>query len=332
MSTSFDILIASFNRSKDLKACLESVMRQKTQSYSNIHLLLLRSDIESNKVISEVKVSGIGVELVDAIPPPGKSRNLLVEASSGEFKLFLDDDVELTENYLEEASKILTGNEFDVFGGSDSSIEKSSFKQEVIASVLGSYFVMGPTAIRHSKGKTKFKATEIDLTLCNLWVRSSLFEENTFDEVIMRCEENILLDHFAQHGVKMGYFSELTVKHKRRENFIDQAAIQYKSGYFRGVSFFMEGVKFKPLFLLPIVTGLLIILMPLIDFKISFSLIVLHTLFTIAVGINIFYKTNNILSLPLTWMYTVIIHVFFSIGIVCGSTVGLKGRFVDRKY
>lgn len=331
MNLSYDILIASFNRSEVLERCLKSITKQRCNNSHQLYILLLKTDIESKEIIRKQNMSGIEVVEVDTLPTPGKSRNILSAKSTSQFVLFLDDDVELPIRYLEEAEKVLLANEFDIFGGADSEKTNLSFNQEVLANILASYFVMGPTARRHHTMSTKTRATELDLTLCNLWIRRSLLEKISFNEEVKRCEENILIDSLqTKEGASVGYISELVVKHLRRENVLDQIKIQFKSGYYRGVSFFLPNVVFKKMFIIPIFVGLILFISPLLEQSFLFVLFLIHFLLTLTLGIQTFFQTNNIIALPLTWLYTAVIHVFFSLGIFIGVLKGAKGKYFGK--
>jgi GT2 family glycosyltransferase len=332
MDFTFDVLIASYDRPEVLKTCLESIESNKRNELKNILVLTQGEDIETIKLVRSFS-NKLPVKLITSETklPPGASRNLLVKNSNAEYLQFLDDDAYLSNDYYTYFFDFINNQNFDVLGGTDQSPHNGNLKQKVLGKVLGSRFVMGPTSKRHSsKNKVELHAGEVDLTLCNLWIKKEVFTQgnNFFNESIMRCEENIFLEKLKQSDYRMLYVPELYVHHKRRDHLIDQGKIQFKSGYYRGLAFHIDKNTFKPFFLFPMLTGFLLTFFPYLPEQLQIGLILLHSFFAVITSLNIMVELKSLESFFLSWAIIIIVHVFFSIGIFFGS---VKGKFINGK-
>jgi GT2 family glycosyltransferase len=327
MDFTFDVLIASYDRSEILKTCLKSIELSKSKYLVKVIVLTQREDLETIEIIKLFSHSLPVVPLiVDKKIPPGASRNYLVQNSTSKFLQFLDDDAFLPEHYYSEFFKFIETQPFDILGGPDQSPIDGSLQQKVLGKILEASFVMGPTSKRHSiKSEVLLNASEVDLTLCNLWIKRDIFIKGNhcFDENILRCEENLFLEQLQQSKYKMLYVPQLYVFHKRRDHLIDLAKIQFKSGYYRGITFFLDRNTFKNFFMFPILTGFLLTVFPYLPETLQLGLILLHSVLAIVISLNVMVELKSVKSFFLSWLMIIIVHFFFSVGIFFGS---VKGR------
>ena len=184
---------------------------------------------------------------------------------------------------------------------------------------------MGHTFARHSK-QTKITrdANELTLTLCNLFLDRNWLQNNNlnFPEKMFRCEENLLFDQMKNAGAKMSYFPELFVYHFRRTNLLDIFILQLKSGFYRGIHLSHPDSIFKKAFIIPILTGFSLVILPLFFPSLFLSLIKLHLFLNILVNIVVFLKSNSALSFVYGLFFIPIIHLGFSIGVSVGWVQG----------
>ena len=327
MEFTFDVLIASYDRSEILKTCLESIELSRSKNLVNVIVLTQREDIETIEILNNFSLNLPIVPLVvDTKLSPGASRNYLVKNSTSKFLQFLDDDAFLPESYYSDFFKFIENQPFDILGGPDQSPLNGGLRQKVLGKILERSFVMGPTSKRHSiKSKVLENASEVDLTLCNLWIRRDIFikDNHYFDEDILRCEENLFLERLHESKYKMFYVPYLFVFHRRRDHLIDLAKIQFKSGYYRGITFFLDKNTFKNFFMFPILTGFLLTVFPYLPEMLQLWLILLHSVFAIIISLNIMIELKSVKSFFISWLMIVIVHFFFSVGIFFGS---VKGR------
>lgn len=323
--------MASFFRSKILDEALSKIAEIRPEELNTLNLLLHGEDHASMEIVKiyEKKIP-IHFITVDRMPSPGRSRNLLIDNSDAHWLCFLDDDVVVSENYFETAAHIIKNESVDVFGGPDQALSDDP-KQSLLGKILASKFVMGPTHIRHDR-KTHIQrdTTEISLTLCNLWVRSKMFKEEgiKFSEILNRCEENLLLDQLESRGKKLSYFPQLFVYHLRRAAIDQIFTIQLKSGFYRGLHLNHMDAKFKKPFLIPILTGVAFVLLPLVSIKLFIALCLIHFLLNFSTNIKFIKEDSELKLLGYGIVVVTVIHVGFSIGVSAGF---IKGKIDDFK-
>ena len=315
----YDILIASFYRNKLLKKCLESVLEKESTKLNKIFVLVHKSDLSSQELLA--KYDRVKQIVVADIPKPGASRNILIKHSVSPYLFFIDDDAYVSQNYFDVVERLIEKQRYDVIGGPDQAPTESNLSQHVLARLMQSRLLMGPTYKRHSCDQEQ-RGSEVNLTLCNLWMKRELFFEKgfSFDESLSRCEENVLLEQIEAGENSLLYTPELIVHHHRREAIFDILKIQFFSGYYRGVCFYKEKTTFKLFFLIPIITGLLIFLTPIFPFIIALYLV--YFLMTLGLSFKLLYEFKKIKAFVYTMIIVPIIHTGFSIGIFLGSVFG----------
>lgn len=324
----FDVLIASFNRTQLLRNCVESLIINDNDILQSIYVVAHKDDTLTLKYLEQEKLKNTKIEsiVVADIPSPGESRNVLLSRAKSEFVFFIDDDAYIPNGYFDEVKKAYKPDyNLAVFGGPDQCPAHANSKQRILGSIMESSFVMGPTFKRHKRTTDKINCDETQLTLCNLWFRRSFLEKNKikFDESLNRCEENILLEQVQKHGGKLAYFSSVSVYHFRRERIFNIFKIQFKSGHYRSLCFFKEEKTFKKFFLIPIFTGGIIIMSPLISLKLTAPLLLIHSVLNTALSIKVMLKHKTVFALIYTFTVVSVIHFAFSVGIFTGYIRGL---------
>ena len=321
----FEILIASYGRASLLRQCLESLEASESGRILKILLLTHREDVETTNVSEEFsKKLEINLYFADKKLSPGASRNYLVKCSKADYLFFLDDDASVRKNYFQSMERILTNNNFKVLGGPDVSNHSNEY-QDTLGRILKNPLVMGPTSARHREENVNFyEADETYLTLCNLWVKRNIFVEHGywFKENIKRCEENIFLEELRQAGFKMYLSPQNVVKHNRRTNLKELAMIQFHSGYYRGVVFHLNPYTRRTFFLIPLLTGIYLVLLPAMPKSLTQLLFTLHILLSVIVSFESLEETKKLRYFFLSWIYIIVIHLFFSLGILFGSIKG----------
>jgi glycosyltransferase involved in cell wall biosynthesis len=322
MPLNFDILIASYFRASILEKCLVALVNSSHPSLGNIIVLTHSQDAKTLQLLETyTKKIPLVIRKVDKCLSPGASRNLLIERSTADFVHFLDDDAFVPQRYYEQVWDYLKKNvDIDVLGGVDIPAPDTGWRQSMLGEILASDFVMGVTAKRHKKSDSSenMNASELELTLCNLWIRAKILKDDqyTFSEKILRCEENLLLQQIKKDGYKIVAQPKLFVFHQRREDLVDIAKIQFRSGFYRGVTLFSF---YEKTFTIPLITGIYIFsLLFGNDSPLTILLIGLHLfLFGKSIGFNLWKKYKPI-QLLYGYLVVVAIHVFFSMGLVVG--------------
>ena len=323
---SFDIIMASFHRPDLLDKALSKITSVQPVNLNQVRLILLETDKETLSVAGKfVDQLSLSTELVAEKPGPGASRNALVAKSQAQWLCFLDDDTIVSDQYFSMANDILQNHSVDCFGGPDQPLVTDIY-QRTLGEVLGTRFLMGPTFRRHSRNSLHLSHTnELSLTLCNLWIKKNTLEKFKlrFPEDLGRCEENLLLDSLKKNNAALAYFPDLYVYHLRRTHILQMAVIQLKSGFYRGLVMHHQNSRFKLIFLIPLSVGMGIVILPLLNPWLFLKLVIIHSILNLMNSLKVAIRTVQLVSIPLSFVYTIIIHTAFSLGIMAGTIRGL---------
>lgn len=317
--------MASFWRPEILRRALLRISDLKPYNLSQIHVAVHENDKASIEVIAEFnELLSINQRKLPKVLAPGATRNTLLDGARAQWLCFLDDDTVVGEDYFQVATGIMTKESLQVFGGPDQPLGED-IKQNVLGRILGSTFLMGATYVRHSRRSEIIRdADELMLTLCNLWIKRDLLEISRFPENLRRCEENLLLDELSGKGTSMGYFPQLFVHHTRRTKLADILNIQIKSGFYRGLEIHDKNAKFKPMFIIPILTGFLLFLLPITNPPLLLLLIFIHSLINAYISLKIAFELKSFEAVLYSFITCILIHVGFSVGILLGWLRGIK--------
>ncbi|MGB0454161.1 MAG: glycosyltransferase family 2 protein [Bacteriovoracaceae bacterium] len=279
MVTSFDILIvAGFGREGLLLNCLASIKLIPNEIVLK-NIFILFNGRSANEEI-RLRFPSLPIKTLEThvLQSPGSTRNKLIQASTSEFLLFLDDDVILKEDYFLKVSNFLS---YDLIGGVDGLYDEKDEKQVILARLMSSPLITGPTYLRHYYSENLIEGpNETILTLCNLWVRRSLIISKgiLFNENLLRCEENPWLIELKESGARSIYLGSLQVGHYRRVKFWELLRTQLKSGYYRGQTLKKNFSRMHYFFLLPLITPLIFLATVILYPWLAFAAIILHAL------------------------------------------------------
>ncbi|MBI5597460.1 MAG: glycosyltransferase [Elusimicrobia bacterium] len=169
--------------------------------------------------------------------PLGRARNAALRVTRGEVVLFLDDDVVVPPDFLENLAR--KASEYPAaaaLGGPNRTPPGSPRFARWAGALLSSAAGAGPMRRRYAGFPVDTWADDASLMLCNLAVRRSALEEEglEFPEHLDRNEENFLLDGLRRRGRRALHSPDLAVDHERRatlRGFLRQCAL---SGLGRG--------------------------------------------------------------------------------------------------
>ena len=117
----FSLILATLNRSREIKECLISLEEQKFKDFEVI--VIDQSEDELTKMVvsefSRLEIKYFKVEFKGL----SKARNFGIKYAEGEYCCLLDDDAVYSEHYLDEANKIICNHDNAVLSGVILSIE-----------------------------------------------------------------------------------------------------------------------------------------------------------------------------------------------------------------
>jgi len=264
--------------------------------------------------------------------PNGLARNVLIENAKGSYLFFIDDDAFLPIGYGESLKKILTLHpDIEIFGGPDQTPPHASLFQTQVGTALSHPLATGFTKSRHSLDHSLSgrSVSEKNLTLCNLWVKRTLFKKIPirFHSSLRRNEENLLLGELVQLGTQMFYFSNLFLYHERKNSLWALGQQQYKSGLCRFQSAYLSHEMFHPFFTLPLFSLTLWLLSILISLNLFTALLLVY----IASLCGPFFTSPRKGRLLLFLIFPMI-HLSYAFGSFIGIFTGLALFFKPLEF
>ncbi len=282
------IIIAIYNRKDELFELLNSLSYQTDRDFEVIivddgSLLNLRPTAElfqEKLTIEFFRKDNSG---------PGLSRNYGARRAKNDWLIFVDSDVIVETDYIQNIKKNISEIPCDAFGGADKAHKGFSLMQKAISYSMTSVFTTG--GIRgNKKAVTKFQPRSF-----NMGVRKSAFEQvGGFSE--MRIGEDPELSmRLWEHGYTTAFFDDIGVYHKRRVDFGKFSKQVYQFGCARPIlnqrhpKYVKISFAFPSLFFIGYFLGIIAY------FAFQQGLILgFYGLYTFVVFFHALYKTRNI--------------------------------------
>lgn len=254
MNPTISIVVAIFNRRDELFELLNSLSFQTDKVFEIIivddgSLIDLKPTIQNFEGILDIKYfrkdnSG-----------PGLSRNYGSKRASSEWLVFVDSDVIVEKNYIENIKKDILTIPCDAFGGADKAHKGFNLMQKAISYSMTSVFTTG--GIRgNKKAVSKFQPRSF-----NMGVKKEVFEKvGGFSEMRIGEDPDLSMTLW-ENGFTTAFFDDIAVYHKRRVDFGKFSKQVYQFGCARPIlnqrhpKYVKISFAFPTLFLLGYVLG-----------------------------------------------------------------------------
>lgn len=326
-----DIVIVTFRRIELLKALLKSIDLQGQSSLiKKIHIVINGSDLETHQYLTSLKREDIHLIHKPVAVSPAAARNTALRDSSGQWILFLDDDVLLPEEYFSRSLDFLrTTPEAVVFGGNDHPYPNCSKWELSLNFTLTSILATAHTRYRHRQSP-HYQARESDLTLCNLWIKNSIFKEQGifFNESFFRNEENILIDEIMKETSAVYRIPALFVYHRRRSEFLKAMKSVFHSGEYRIKSILLQKKLGNILHVIPMLALIFYVLI-VVTKPISTSILMMLFYFVIValMSFKIAKEHKHTGLTPHIFINHIGINLAYALGSMWGLISGGRARF-----
>ncbi|MDD3725951.1 MAG: glycosyltransferase [Candidatus Ratteibacteria bacterium] len=268
-------------------------------------------------------------------PNTSQNRNDGVKEAKGKYIAFVDDDAIVERNWLKKAEEFFEAHpDIDVVGGPQLTPPDDTAFGFASGIVFAS--ILGGASIRHryKRYKLNLNSDERELTSANLFCKRNVFEKEMFDPAFWPGEDPVFFSELIGKGIKLAYYPELYIYHRRRSSPAGLFKQVFYYGYVRpkikstkktGVTSFLFGIPSLFVIYLVLLPLLLvwnkIFLLPI--------LIYLFLIFLFACVISVKEKRGEyLLLIPVTFF---IIHIGYGTGFLCGSVNRLLSMKKNRR-
>ena len=256
MKPSISIVVAIFNRKDELFELLNSLSHQTDKEFEVIivddgSFIDLKPTIHNFEGMLDIKYfrkdnSG-----------PGLTRNYGAKRAQNDWLLFVDSDVIVEKDYIENIKIDIETIPCDAFGGADKAHKGFNLMQKAISYSMTSVFTTG--GIRgNKKSVSKFQPRSF-----NMGVKKSVFEKvGGFSEMRIGEDPDLSMTLW-ENGFTTAFFDDIAVYHKRRVDFGKFSRQVYQFGCARPIlnqrhpDYVKISFAFPTLFLLGYILGFL---------------------------------------------------------------------------
>lgn len=288
LSPSISIIIAIFNRKNELFELLKSLSFQTDKDFK-VTIVDDGSVVDLQPTITFFK------DLMDIQyfkkknSGPGLSRNYGVEKTDSQWVIFLDSDVIVEKNYIENLKTNIQNIPCDAFGGGDKAHKTFNVMQKAISYAMTSFLTTG--GIRgKKKSVSKFQPRSF-----NMGVKNSVFQEVGGFSHLRIGEDPDLSMTLWEKGYQTAFFENIEVYHKRRTDLKKFSKQVYQFGCARPIlnqrhpKYVKISFAFPSIFLLGYFTGIFEY------FFLNFSFILnLYGIYTFVIFFHALFLTKNI--------------------------------------
>jgi hypothetical protein len=314
---------------KALASIVESL--QKSAFRSRIFVIINGEDQQTERGLRE-HFSFVELILLKEPRRLGAARNAVIPFLYSQWTCFLDDDIEVGPSFFSSFQKLCRErSDVLIWGGPNVNSENEPQFARISGEILGKPWASGFSFRRYHQpkpGEVGRDATDAELTLCNLFVRTDIFAEFGFDDGMKGAEENELWAKIFRHypDGAARWEPELWVYHKRRESvsaFIKQI---YKFGYGRGENIRRGNSQLFQW--LPVIL-LLMLICTLADSS-YFLILLLAYCFGLAL-VSLYEALTSKLSFCWQMFLYPLIHFSYALGVLSGLVFAREGSARARK-
>ena len=288
MQKTISIVIAIFNRKDELFELLNSLIAQTDKDFEVIivddgSFVDLVPTVETFKEMLNIQY------FKKANSGPGLSRNYGANRAKNDWLVFVDSDVIVEKDYIENIKKNLEKTDCAAFGGADKAHKGFNLLQKAISYSMTSVFTTG--GIRGSKkAVTRFQPRSF-----NMGVNKEIFLKiGGFSEMRIGEDPDLSMTIW-ENGYQTAFFDDIGVYHKRRTDLGKFSKQVYQFGCARPIlnqrhpDYVKPTFWFPTLFLLGYVAGILEYFLLQKGFVLA-----CYGFYTLVIFVHALYLTKNI--------------------------------------
>ena len=288
MQKTISIVVAIFNRKDELFELLNSLIAQTDKDFEVIivddgSFVDLLPTVETFKEMLNIQY------FKKANSGPGLSRNYGANRAKNDWLVFVDSDVIVEKDYIENIKKNLEKTDCAAFGGADKAHKGFNLLQKAISYSMTSVFTTG--GIRGSKkAVTRFQPRSF-----NMGVNKEIFLKiGGFSEMRIGEDPDLSMTIW-ENGYQTAFFDDIGVYHKRRTDLGKFSKQVYQFGCARPIlnqrhpNYVKPTFWFPTLFLLGYVAGILEYFLLQKGFVLA-----CYGFYTLVIFLHALYLTKNI--------------------------------------
>ena len=288
MQKTISIVVAIFNRKDELFELLNSLIAQTDKDFEVIivddgSFVDLLPTVETFKEMLNIQY------FKKANSGPGLSRNYGANRAKNDWLVFVDSDVIVEKDYIENIKKNLEKTDCAAFGGADKAHKGFNLLQKAISYSMTSVFTTG--GIRGSKkAVTRFQPRSF-----NMGVNKEIFLKiGGFSEMRIGEDPDLSMTIW-ENGYQTAFFDDIGVYHKRRTDLGKFSKQVYQFGCARPIlnqrhpDYVKPTFWFPTLFLLGYVAGILEYFLLQKGFVLA-----CYGFYTLIIFVHALYLTKNI--------------------------------------
>ena len=288
MQKTISIVVAIFNRKDELFELLNSLIAQTDKDFEVIivddgSFVDLLPTVETFKEMLNIQY------FKKANSGPGLSRNYGANRAKNDWLVFVDSDVIVEKDYIENIKKNLETTDCAAFGGADKAHKGFNLLQKAISYSMTSVFTTG--GIRGSKkAVTRFQPRSF-----NMGVNKEIFLKiGGFSEMRIGEDPDLSMTIW-ENGYQTAFFDDIGVYHKRRTDLGKFSKQVYQFGCARPIlnqrhpDYVKPTFWFPTLFLLGYVAGILEYFLLQKGFVLA-----CYGFYTLVIFLHALYLTKNI--------------------------------------
>ena len=288
MQKTISIVVAIFNRKDELFELLNSLIAQTDKDFEVIivddgSFVDLLPTVETFKEMLNIQY------FKKANSGPGLSRNYGARRAKNDWLVFVDSDVIVEKDYIENIKKNLEKTDCAAFGGADKAHKGFNLLQKAISYSMTSVFTTG--GIRGSKkAVTRFQPRSF-----NMGVNKEIFLKiGGFSEMRIGEDPDLSMTIW-ENGYQTAFFDDIGVYHKRRTDLGKFSKQVYQFGCARPIlnqrhpDYVKPTFWFPTLFLLGYVAGILEYFLLQKGFVLA-----CYGFYTLVIFLHALYLTKNI--------------------------------------
>ena len=176
---------------------------------------------------------------------PALQRNAALDLARGEIVVFLDNDCRLGPDFWNELETALARPEVEIVGGPALLRPDAAPLERIFHALLTHPLIVGPVAARYAPRGLFRPTTQMELILCNMAARRSIFTKIGFLSTrLYPNEENEWLDRALAAGVGIYYLPTLQVFRPQRGSWAEMGRTLLRYGIGRTLQLQMSGWRF----------------------------------------------------------------------------------------